>query len=252
MAAPLVSHARVSFRASGLALLTLAQLGAVEAHQRLSPPDRRGEVFDRHMRVWVRTLLRLFGVKVLQHPSSVPPQRAKARLVVSNHRSPIDIALVLSIFGGQVLSRGDLSRWPILGTAARKAGTIFVDRDRSASGAQAIRQIRRCLQQGATITVFPEGTTFEGDEVRPFRMGAFVGAQRLDLEAVPVGIAYEKGAEFLDETFLEHLRRSAARPCTRVAICIGEPFRAEGRAADIGERLHEEVQALVHEARKRL
>ncbi len=252
MAGRLVSHARVSYRASGLALLTLAQLGAVEAHQRLSPPERRDAVFDRHMRVWVRTLLRLFGVQVIRHPEEVPPKRAKARLVVSNHRSPVDIAVLLSIFGGQVLSRGDLSGWPILGTAARKAGTIFVDRDQSASGASAIRQIRRCLQQGATITVFPEGTTFEGDEVRPFRMGAFVGAQRLDLEAVPVGIAYEPGAEFLDETFLQHLQRSAARRKTRVAVCIGEPRKAEGRAAELGTAVQEDVQSLVHEARKLL
>lgn len=248
----LSSHARVSVRASGLALLTVVQLGAVEAHQRMSPPDRRDAVFDRHMRVWVRTLLRLFGVKVKQHPRQAPSKRAKARLVVSNHRSPIDIAIVLSIFGGQVLSRGDLSDWPILGTAARKAGTIFVDREQSASGAQAIRQIRRRLQEGATITVFPEGTTFEGDEVRPFRMGAFVGAQRVDLEVVPVGIAYEPGAEFVDETFLAHLRRGAARKTTRVSVCIGEPFKAEGRAVELGARVHEKVQALVHEARARL
>ncbi|MFW5740050.1 MAG: lysophospholipid acyltransferase family protein, partial [Myxococcota bacterium] len=157
--------ARVSVRASGLALLTVAQLGAVEAHQRVSSPERRDEIFDRHMRVWVRTLLRLFGVSVKQHPRAAPSKAARARLVVSNHRSPIDIAVLLSIFGGQVLSRGDLSGWPILGTAARKAGTIFVDREQSASGAHAIRQIRRRLQAGATITVFPEGTTFQGDEV---------------------------------------------------------------------------------------
>lgn len=204
------------------------------------------------MRVWVRALLRMFGVKVEQHPAAPPPQKAKSRLVVSNHRTPFDIGIVLSIFGGQVLSRGDLSNWPILGTAARKAGTIFVDRDQSASGAQAIRQIRRAIKDGATITVFPEGTTFEGDEVRPFRMGAFVGVQRLDVEIVPVGIAYEPGAEFLDETFLEHVKRSARRPTTRVSVCIGDPIRADGRAEQIGNRVHEAVQALVHEARRRL
>ncbi len=173
-------------------------------------------------------------------------------MIVSNHRSPIDIAIVLSIFGGQVLSRGDLSHWPILGTAARKAGTIFVDRNHGASGAHAIRQIRRRLEQGATITVFPEGTTFEGDEVQPFRGGAFVGAQRLDLEIVPVGIAYEPGVEFVGETFLEHLQRSAARRMTHVSVCIGEPVTAKGRAAELGPRLRDEVQSLVHQARARL
>ncbi|MCL2823158.1 MAG: 1-acyl-sn-glycerol-3-phosphate acyltransferase [Polyangiaceae bacterium] len=244
--------ARASYRASGLALLTLVQLGAVETHQRLSSPEKRDAVFDRHMRVWVRTLLRVFGVQLVMQPEHIPPRKKNSRLIVSNHRSPIDIAIVLSTFGGQVLSRADIATWPILGTAARKAGTIFVDRDESASGAQAIRQIRRRLKEGATISVFPEGTTFEGDTVRPFRMGAFVGIRGLDLEIVPVGIAYQANAEFVDETFLRHLRRSAERPVTRVAVCVGDPIVPDGRAAEIGKELEIKVQELVNRARQML
>jgi 1-acyl-sn-glycerol-3-phosphate acyltransferase len=247
----ITSRARVSLRASGLALLTIVQLGAVEAHERIASEARRPAIFDRHMRAWVRTLLRMFGVRVNQSPTTPPTQRAKARLVVCNHRSPIDIAVMLSIFGGQVLSREDLGRWPILGRAARKAGTIFVDRDQSASGAKAIREIQRRLKAGATLIVFPEGTTFAGDEVRTFRLGAFVGLKNVDVEVVPVGLAYEPGVEFVDETFLQHLDRIAARSRTRVSVCIGAPVPAEGRAAELGERLHEEVQTLVHKARIR-
>lgn len=234
-----------------MALLTVAQLGAVEAHERMSPEERRPAVFDKHMRVWVRLLLRMFGVRVNQG-SEAPVQRAKARLVVSNHRSPIDIAVMLSIFGGQVLSRDDLKNWPILGRAARKAGTIFVDRDESASGAKAIREIQRRLKGGATLIVFPEGFTCAGDEVRPFRLGAFVGLKNVDVEIVPAGLAYDPGVEWVDETFMRHLDRVASRARTRVSVCIGEPIRAEGRAAELGKRLHGEVQKLVNEARVRL
>ena len=38
-------------------------------------------------------------------------------------------------------------------------------------------------------------TTFSGDEVRPFRPGAFLAAQRTGAEIVPVGIAYEGAAQ---------------------------------------------------------
>ncbi len=248
----IVPRLRVSARASGLALLTVVQLGAVQAHQRIVREPRRDEVFQRHMRVWVRMLLKMFGVRPIVEPGAAPPKTAKARLVVSNHRSPIDIAILLSIFGGQVLSRADLADWPILGVAARKAGTIFVDRDASGSGARAIRTIQRRLKDGATIIVFPEGTTFPGDEVRPFRVGAFVGVQHLDLEVVCVGLAYEPGAEFVDESFLQHLDRTARRPITRVAIRIGQPLRPSGRAADVAESLRQQVQRLTHEARTSL
>ena len=252
MARRLVSHVRVSYRASGLALLTVAQLGAVELHQRLASGDHADGIFDRHMRLWVRTLLRLFGVHVRQSPALAPRKGAAARMIVANHRSPIDIAVLLSLFGGQILSRADLSQWPILGRAARKAKTIFVDRDQSASGATAIHQIRRSLQQGATITVFPEGTTFAGDEVRPFRKGAFVGTNGLDVEVVPVGLAYEPGTEYVDETFVAHLQRSAARKRTNVAVCMGTPRTTKGRAAELAPLLQQDVQNLVVEARKLL
>lgn len=244
--------ARVTARVTGLATLTVAQLGLVQLHQKISEESVRDEVFDRHARVWVRTLLRMFGVKISGCDSLVIPKATGGRLIVSNHRSPIDIALVLSLFGGHVLSRGDLSGWPILGTAARKAGTIFVDRQDSMSGARAVRQIRRYLQNGATVTVFPEGTTYSGDEVRDFMLGAFVGMKGLDVQVVPVGIAYEPGAEFCDETFVEHLKRCATRKTTRVGICVGQGQVLRGSTAQTACTMHDQVQQLVHRARETL
>ena len=52
---------------------------------------------------------------------------------------------------GALLSRGDLEHWPLLGLAAQKAQTIFVDRDSPKSGLQAIRAIRENLQRGRTF-----------------------------------------------------------------------------------------------------
>jgi len=249
LASRLFPGIRASTRAGGFALLTVVQLGVVEAHQRVVAPSRRDEVFQWHMRAWVRTLLRMFGVRPIVHPPTAPVRTARARLVVANHRSPIDIAVLLGVFGGQVLSRADLARWPILGVAARKAGTIFVDRDASGSGARAIRTIQRRLKEGATVIVFPEGTTFRGDEVRPFRQGAFIGLQHIDVDVVCVGLAYDSGTEFVDETFLGHLQRIARRRRTRVAVRIGEPMRPAVRASELADQLRVEVQRLTDLAR---
>lgn len=245
----LAPKARASARAAGFAALTVAMLGGVELHQRLSRPSARPDVFDRHMRLWCRTLLRLFQVEARVEPAIAPPKAAHGRLVVSNHRSPIDIAILLSIFGGQVLSRADLASWPVLGTAARKAGTIFVNRGEGTSGASAIRAIRHHLRDGNTVIVYPEGTTFAGDEIRPFRMGAFVGLHQINVEIVPVALAYEPGTEFVDESFMQHLQRVAARRRTRVGVRIGEPFAASVHAAATGNQAREQVQKLVVQAR---
>ena len=100
--------------------------------------------------------------------------------------------------------------------------------------------------------VYPEGTTFSGDEVRPFRPGAFLAAQRTGAEIVPVGIAYEgDAASFGDEPFVAHLLRVSSARRTRVGLAVGEPIRG-GEHADVDALralAHERVQALVHAAR---
>lgn len=181
--------------------------------------------------------------------------RAKAplpRLIVSNHRTALDIGVLMSELGGSFLSRADLADWPVAGRMAKRADTIFVDRESRGSGAMAIRTIRRRLREGGSVIVFPEGTTYAGDEVRPFRGGAFVATRGLETEILPVGIAYPLGVEYVGQGFVEHVRSVAARPSTPVQLVVGLPFRCEGTTSEVAEKTHEIVQALVLEARRLL
>jgi 1-acyl-sn-glycerol-3-phosphate acyltransferase len=220
-------------------------------HLRSRPEPAREELLQSWIKVWARGLLGVFGVQ--QHlVGPPPPPGGRARLVVANHRSPIDIILMLQHFGGCVLSHHGVEQWPILGAAASHAGTIFVDRDDRRSGVKAIREIRRRLQQGRTVIVFPEGTTFRGDEVRPFMGGAFAAVRGIDAEVVPVGIAYDPGAEFWQETFMEHVTRVSRRARTRVGLAVGQPQPAEEDRETLAQGLRDEVQVLVEQARRRL
>ena len=241
--------ARSGARAAGMGAITLSMMAGASVHQRLSPPAAQRAVFERWMRGWALAHLRLFGV----HPSwrgHTPAAGSGARLVVSNHRSPLDILLLLQRFGGVVLSRADLAEWPLLGAAAQRAETIFVDRKNTLSGVLAVRALRDRLEKQRTVIVFPEGTTSAGDEVRPFQQGAFAAARGLAVELVPVGIAYPPGAEFLDESFGQHMLRMAKRPRTPVACVVGQPRPMPSQRRGVSDGLREEVQALVHEARE--
>jgi lyso-ornithine lipid O-acyltransferase len=240
--------ARSSSRALTMGAITLGMLAGVTVHQRLSPPPQQHALFQSWMKQWAAGLLQVFGVEQAL-ASVIPAEPQGARLIVANHRSPLDILLLLQHFGGVVLSRGDLARWPVLGLAARRAETIFVDRDDAMSGVMAVRQIRERLRQGRTVIVFPEGTTHRGDNVHPFQEGAFVAARGLPVEILPVGIAYQAGAEFVDESFVQHMTRVAARPVTHVAFAIGRPRPMHGHRKQLASGLTTEVQGLVHDAR---
>ncbi|HEV8321443.1 MAG TPA: lysophospholipid acyltransferase family protein [Myxococcota bacterium] len=258
----LIGRARAGARAAALGAWTAGCVAVVELDQlRGATPAARRRLYEPHLRRWARGVNAIFGVEVRPRweggeagrgAAAAPPPAGRARLVVANHRSPVDITVLLALFGGHVLSRADLAHWPVLGYAARSAGTIFVDRDSGASGAAALRAIRACLRTGATVIVFPEGATHAGDEVRPFRPGAFAALRRLDAEVVPVGLAYEPGTEFIEDGFMDHLARVASRPRLRVGVAVGAPrLAASARTTEtLAAAVHDDVQRLVHEARR--
>jgi 1-acyl-sn-glycerol-3-phosphate acyltransferase len=247
-------RARQAARAGGFALATAAMLPLFVAHRSRVPTRDRDLVRELWVRRWASSLLRLFAIDVIIGGAAVPPPTKRGdrgRLIVTNHRSAIDIGVVLATFGGTMVSRADLATWPLVGAAARSVGTVFVDRASARSGAGAIRAIQRHLEDGQTITLFPEGTTYAGDEVRPFHGGAFIAAARAGAEVLPVGLAYPaaSGAAFLDESFVAHLGRMARSTGTRMAIAVGTPLPSGLRAAALTERTHAEVSRLVRDAR---
>jgi 1-acyl-sn-glycerol-3-phosphate acyltransferase len=238
-------------RGTALGLWSLGMTQSALLRLRGIAEPRRTQILQRWIRRWARGLLALFGVE-RRLCGNAPRWGGGPRLVVANHRSPLDIIALLECFGGYVLARHDLDRWPMLGYAARESGTIFVDRNDPRSGVKAIREIRKRLRAGETVIVFPEGTTHAGDEVHPFQGGALAATRGLDVELLPVGIAYEPGAEFVNESFGQHVLRVAQRRKTPVAICVGSPIAAGGDREALARALHAEVQQLVHQARAAL
>ncbi len=194
---------------------------------------------------WGRAVFPLFGLDL--HLVESQPSYQSPYLVVANHRSPLDILVCMHLAGGVVLSNHTVASMPIFGPAAKATDTIFVDRDDSRSGAKAIRTMRTRLREGRNVIVFPEGTTFRGDEVRPFKRGAFSAARGLDVKVLPIGLAYPPGCEYVGETFGQHLARISARPRTSIWVAIGEPIAVPANAEQ-EEGVRRAVQAMVDRA----
>jgi 1-acyl-sn-glycerol-3-phosphate acyltransferase len=244
---------RAPLRAAAAGGLSGAMLAALTVEQRLhGVTDER---LNGYVRRWARSLLAILRVELQvegDELDTAPGSPAMMRrLVVANHRSTLDILLMLHLFGGQLLARGDMATWPAIGIMARRAGTLFVDRDDPTSGAGAVQRMRERLRRGITIGVFPEGTTFPGDEVRKFQAGAFVAIAREKGVVLPVGIAYERADSiFGEEPIADHLKRIAQARTTPVAVAIGTPIPATGAGVTrLANHAHDEVQRLVHRAR---
>lgn len=249
-----LAAARAGLRALGVASVTGAECGALwlEGRLRGASAERR----DAYVRAWSRRLLAVMGVRVLDDPglAALPPVPPGGRLIVSNHRSMLDILVLLSRCGGHILSKDDLQRWPLVDRLAAIAGTLYVDRDNSASGAASIRRVGDRLAQGRSVTVFAEGTTYPGDEVRPFHAGAFLAVTRAGGEVLPVGLAYrEPEAIYWQEPIGRHGRRLLEQPSITAAMSVGTAIAAAGQTTKrLTAETHAAVQTAVCRARARL
>ncbi|MFO0615229.1 MAG: lysophospholipid acyltransferase family protein [Polyangiaceae bacterium] len=259
-----ITDARFAARAAGIASYSLWCYVRFETEVRLLHPEESKDEhwMERHisstMHRYGRMMTELYGLDIATE--GLPADgffrgadaEGRGRVFVSNHRSALDILATLKHFEGKHVSRADLAGWPIIGLVARRIRILFVDRENRRSAAAVMKQMIDYVERGIGVIIFPEGTTFDGDEVRPFKPGAFTVARKTGCEIVPFGIAYASGgASFGDESMLLHMRRVSGAPKTRLAISVGEPFRAGARdTAALAIDARESVQGLVHRARK--
>jgi len=239
---------RQLYRATATLLLTGYSLLALAWDRAgVGAPEEAALVRTHVQRFW-RRFLRLMRVQVVVFSESDEIPEG-AGLFVSNHQSMLDVAILGSQVGGPILSRADLEHWPVLGAAARAGGTLFVDRGDRRSGARAIREMRQVLKNGIPLAVFPEGATFRGDEVQPFKGGAFVAVRGLGVPVVPVGFAYEPGSEYVEMSFGQHALNLMGSSQTRVVMAIGAPIFTSQRSDALAQKAHAEVRGLVSRAR---
>jgi 1-acyl-sn-glycerol-3-phosphate acyltransferase len=195
-------------------------------------PARAGDAADALARGsrWARELLDAVGVRCTRS-GSLPRGPA---LLVANHRSYIDIPVLLAQLPCTFLAKREIASWPLFGRAAAGIHTVFVDRGCARSRAAARVAVVERLRSGLTLAAFPEGTTSRDPGVREFFPGLFEEARRHDLPVCPVAIHYtDPGDAWVDDApFLPHFLERFRKPGIEVRLAFGPVLRA-GPADDL-------------------
>lgn len=122
----------------------------------------------RERAVWLhhsaRRSLRLFNLE----PRITGPVPSSG-LLVANHLGYLDILVLAALTPAVFVAKREVGRWPVFGTLARMAGTLFIRREKRADTARVAPELARLLEAGALVVIFPEGTSSDGREVLPFR-----------------------------------------------------------------------------------
>ena len=152
----------------------------------LRVPNRPGGVYDRVPRLWARIALGVAGVRLVLHGDEDLHQ-ARPRVFVSNHVSWYDIFTLLAILPRyRFVAKAELFRIPLFGPAARRAGTIPIQRENRKAAFQSYEEAAREIRAGASVVVCPEGTRGESYSLRPFKKGPFVLAIAAEAPIIPL------------------------------------------------------------------
>ncbi len=107
-------------------------------------------------------------------------------LIISNHQSPLDIPVLLSFYPKLII----LTKNWVQKTWIFRLFVKFADYHDMTSGLddKLINILRRMVDEGYSIIVFPEGTRSERGNILRFKKGAFLLAEQLKLDILPVVI----------------------------------------------------------------
>jgi 1-acyl-sn-glycerol-3-phosphate acyltransferase len=156
---------------------------------------------------WGKEILNHFNVKIL-----VQGKLSTANgplILVGNHISYLDIPILFYTCPNiSFVSKKEIKSWPIIGSAAAKVSTIFVERENAKSRSMAKSIITNSLlEDNIKLVIFPSGTTSIAPTSQ-WKKGAFEIALKNKIKIQPFRIHYTplRDAAYIDQdNFLTHM-----------------------------------------------
>ena len=197
---------------------------------------------------WHNRAADILGVRI-----TVSGRRPRApALLVANHVSWLDIVVLGGLTHTDFLSKYEIRQWPVVGWLAARSGTLFIRRGQNEAGTVG-EQIGDRLRHQGMLALFPEGTTTDGREVRPFFPRLFAAAIDTDAAVTPVALryhidgAFDPLAPYTDnQPIFDNLRRLIPRKHTSVNVVFGDPIHPGAHTRkQIAELARAEIVAML-------
>lgn len=138
-------------------------------------------------RHWSRCLMAMCGVSISREGQV---RMDGPVLWVANHVSWIDIFVVNAVRATAFVAKSEIRSWPVAGWLAVGAGTLFIDRSQRHAVHDMGSAIQKCFDRGEAVGLFPEGTTTEGFDLRPFHASLFEPARQAAVDIQPVALRF--------------------------------------------------------------
>lgn len=185
-------------------------------------PQTTAYLGQRGLFLWSWLTRRLLGIRVRVEGTPPPP----GSFAVCNHVSHFDILVLTGYFPTSLIAKKEILRWPLLGQLAWMIGTVFVDRSDRDKTAGVAAQMGNYLRSGVTVTLFPEGTCGDGQQILPFKRSLFSVPADLKIPTYPVALRYPNAqVAWNDSTPMPlHMFRLLCQPRQEAILAFGQPI----------------------------
>ncbi len=180
--APSSSTLRATLRVAGILLLVLVMFPPILLAWALKAEKLRG----RMVHLFYSGMRMLAGVRlnVVGEASDLRPL-----MIVANHSSYLDILVLGSIAPLSFTPKLEIRSWPVIGFFCVLGDCVFIER-RPADMQRAKGEMEARLKENKVLALFPEGTTGDGFNIKPFKSGFLNLVEAHHLPLQPVSIAY--------------------------------------------------------------
>lgn len=134
--------------------------------------------------------LGLTGIKV----NVIGKPRKNVAMFASNHSSYLDIIILGAVIReGVFVAKSEVASWPLFGILAQLARTQFISRDPRDAKRQR-QELSYRMVHGTSLVLFPEGTSTDGSEVKPFKSSLFAALDDVPGKAKvqPITVVYTR------------------------------------------------------------
>ena len=139
-----------------------------------------------------RRTLACFDIKLIETGS---PNTDGPTLFVANHNSYLDIAALGACAPASFVAMEQVGLWPLFGLLSKLQDTVFIDRQVKSIVEQQ-RQLTSRLDQRQNLFIFPEGSSYTGTHILPFRSSLLaVAKHQVDGKPIliqPVSVTFAK------------------------------------------------------------
>ena len=159
-------------------------------------------------------------------------------LLASNHISWADIVVMHAARHCRFISKDDVKHWPIVGTLATAAGTLYISRESPRDAMRVVHHMVECLKAGDVLAVFPEGTTGDGSTLLPFHGNLLQAAISAHAPVQPVALSFIDAVTgqrsfapcyIGDDTLVQSLWRTLRADHLVAVVQFGEAQLSNGR-----------------------